>query len=984
MANAQYCLPTYSNFCTSGDYINGVAFNTISNTGTGCSGTAPNNYTDYSGTISTTVTKGSSYNLTVTNCPSWTQAYGVWFDWNQDGDFQDAGEYTSLGTVAGGATGTVSITVPTNASPGTTRMRVRCKYSTPVMVQSDVCVNMGFGETEDYKIIISNPFCSGTYSTGCVDDYINSVSMGSINTVSTGCTGVASSYLTDYSATQRDTINRGQSKTITVVNNPNWSEYYGVWVDWNNDGDFQDAGEFFNIGQVGSGGTGTTTVLCPATALLGVTRMRVRCVYGTAQTQSTICTAYSYGEAEDYALFVGDLPPNDAHLTTVTAPASGCGLGSSETLSFSLENVGSNTITTFQACYSLDNGTPVCETFTGSVASAGTANFTFVSTLNLSAPGSHTIDTWVNLTGDVNHTNDTINGSNSTNYANISTYPSVEDFENGPNTWTSGGTANSWAFGTPAKTIIIGASSGVNAWVTGGLGTNSYNNNENSWVVSPCYDFSTLTNPWVGVDIWVESETSWDGVVLESTIDSGVTWQQVGALNDPYNWYNDGTINGLSAVGATGEGWTNSPGTGGWVRASHELSSLAGASSVRFRMHFGSDGSVVKDGFAFDNFIIAEPIMVDLGSDTSSCGDYNLLSNVPANGTFAWSTGDSTDAIVVSSTDTIEVMYLDSLGFPSMDTAMIEILTPVMPVATSPMTVCDGDTACFSVSSSFVTAVWSTGDTAYSTCATTSMMITVWTVDTNGCSGTDTTMLDVNANPVVNIGPDRAICDGDTACFNAGPGTVFTWSTGGTGSTECTSTAGTISVTVADTNGCLGSDDAVVTLNPNALAAASMDTSLCPIVAFTDNSTGGITSWAWDFGDGGTASTQNPTHDYTNAGNGTYTVTLTVTNQCNSNSTTLTLPISCLAGLENAIAQDFKLWPNPNTGSFQLETVLTSSAQVSISIYNLQGQAVFTRDMGTQTGQFHANIEMQDVAKGIYFVNLKADDQIISTKIHVE
>ena len=43
-------------------------------------------------------------------------------------------------------------------------------------------------------------------------------------------------------------------------------------------------------------------------------------------------------------------------------------------------------------------------------------------------------------------------------------------------------------------------------------------------------------------------------------------------------------------------------------------------------------------------------------------------------------------------------------------------------------------------------------------------------------------------------------------------------------------------------------------------------------VAFTDNSTGGPTSWAWDFGDGGTSALQDPTHSYVVAG--TYTVTL--------------------------------------------------------------------------------------------------------------
>ncbi|MHC4310681.1 MAG: PKD domain-containing protein, partial [Planctomycetota bacterium] len=47
------------------------------------------------------------------------------------------------------------------------------------------------------------------------------------------------------------------------------------------------------------------------------------------------------------------------------------------------------------------------------------------------------------------------------------------------------------------------------------------------------------------------------------------------------------------------------------------------------------------------------------------------------------------------------------------------------------------------------------------------------------------------------------------------------------------------------------------------------------IVNFTDQSTGQITSWSWDFGDGSTSTEQNPSHTYTDGGS--YTVSLTVT-----------------------------------------------------------------------------------------------------------
>ena len=92
---------------------------------------------------------------------------------------------------------------------------------------------------------------------------------------------------------------------------------------------------------------------------------------------------------------------------------------------------------------------------------------------------------------------------------------------------------------------------------------------------------------------------------------------------------------------------------------------------------------------------------------------------------------------------------------------------------------------------------------------------------------------------------------------------------------------GTYTVTLT-VSGPDGSDTAVkadyITVNypaPVAAFAAAPTSGPAPLtVSFIDQSTGEITSWLWDFGDGSTDSTQTPTHTYTSPG--TYTVTLTV------------------------------------------------------------------------------------------------------------
>jgi PKD repeat protein len=58
-------------------------------------------------------------------------------------------------------------------------------------------------------------------------------------------------------------------------------------------------------------------------------------------------------------------------------------------------------------------------------------------------------------------------------------------------------------------------------------------------------------------------------------------------------------------------------------------------------------------------------------------------------------------------------------------------------------------------------------------------------------------------------------------------------------------------------------------------------------VNFSDQSQYGPTSWSWDFGDGGTSTSQNPSHNYTEPNN-LYTVSLTVSNAYGSNNVTKT------------------------------------------------------------------------------------------------
>ncbi|WP_191907005.1 CARDB domain-containing protein [Adhaeribacter soli] len=308
-----------------------------------------------------------------------------------------------------------------------------------------------------------------------------------------------------------------------------------------------------------------------------------------------------------------DIPAIDAELTTVTLPANSCSLTTSENVCITVTNNGNASISNVPVSYTINGGTAVAETIPGPIAVGASLQYCFTTKANLSTPNAYTVSATVNLAGDGDNSNNTTTGIvTSIPTITANSLPYFQNFDNGPAGWTAGGANSSWVLGTPAKSVINTAASGTNSWVTSLSGTN--NTNEKSFVQGPCFNFSGVADPDFEMKIWWESESSWDGAVLQSSIDGGATWQNVGAVGDPNNWYNDNSISGNPGEqpsASSAEGWTGRTGgsilgSGGWVLAKHKLTGLGGQSSVLLRVAFGADGSGNYDGFAFDDIRIGD------------------------------------------------------------------------------------------------------------------------------------------------------------------------------------------------------------------------------------------------------------------------------------------------------------------------------------------------------------------------------------------
>jgi gliding motility-associated-like protein len=210
-----------------------------------------------------------------------------------------------------------------------------------------------------------------------------------------------------------------------------------------------------------------------------------------------------------------------------------------------------------------------------------------------------------------------------------------------------------------------------------------------------------------------------------------------------------------------------------------------------------------------------------------------------------------------------------------------------------------------------------------------------------------------------------------------GSSTGYSWSTPsgttitsgqGTGSitVDWNSTGGPIYVTATNSVGCF-SDSVSCTVNVSTPPVAAFDTTSSGFnYVFSDLSTGGATSWSWDFGDGGSSSAQNPSHLFTS--NGLHTICLTASNSmgcADSVCYTINVDVTEFINIPNVFTpdgdgvNDFFFINNSGLSEFSLE------------VFNRWGIKVFTADAPNMQwdGRSTSGVELSD---GTYFYILRA------------
>lgn len=263
-----------------------------------------------------------------------------------------------------------------------------------------------------------------------------------------------------------------------------------------------------------------------------------------------------------------------------------------------------------------------------------------------------------------------------------------------------------------------------------------------------------------------------------------------------------------------------------------------------------------------------------------------------------------------------------------------------------------------------------------------------------GCSKTDSVTITVVKADVAIQGQTN-VCAGAVSYYTVSKvtGNTYKWTvTGGTiaagQNTDSVAVkwgakgSGSLKVVVGTTSSCKDSSTQAININEGVSTKWSIVKLADKSFRFVPEDTT-LTSYNWNFGDGGTSTDKKPTHTF--ATNGNYKVSLTVQSSSGcvitSDST-----FSTLVGIAetNAPAMNISIYPNPFKESTTISYALTEKVRVRIQVYDMTGKEIANIADATQTpGEYKYNFNpaQYNTGAGIYMVKIAAGDKFISKQI---
>ncbi len=788
---------------------------------------------------------------------------------------------------------------------------------------------------------VSAQFCIPDYTAGTTDnDYIDGVLFNTINNLDNGAgDGTGYSDFTDLNTT----VFQGSTYELTLVNTPAYGEGYRGWIDYNQDGSFTDDEEIFTPILLAADAETVQSVIIPADAPEGTTIMRIRCVYSSIDFDA--CAVETYGEAEDYTINIIAVDA-DITITAIDPIADACELSANEPITVEINNVGISDATGFNVAFQVDGATPFIETFPGVLGVDEIASYTFTATADLSIDGEHEIIAWVEWEDDTYPFNDTtqLTVMNTETFITAG-FPDNICYDGSTIFPTDAPPGGVWS----GETIINATTGEMDPALVGGIGATT----TVTYAYEPVSAYAVYEIPYYPKPLGFYDDIGLGDDDYESDISIGFDFTYFDHV------YNKIFIssNGLIGFGAPNNTyavqhlpkptepsnliafcWTDlDPSAGGDIY--YELQGVAPNRKFIIEYkdvhHYLSAATVSGQIVLYETTNAIDIINIDLQSDG---GD--MTQGIENNtGTIGYVGSEDFNKAVFT-------IYNRSWRF--IPTPCAVSVTDTISFISSPdvaiddASACEGTSITLDAGSGAELYLWNTGASTQSITVYESGTYAVTYYANETCFVSDSALITIYPNPVIDLGDDGIYCEGtylDAENF----GSNYIWNTGATTQTIYVGSSGIYYVDVTiPASGCFASDTVNLEITPLPIADFDVVTDIGLSAQFTSLSTGANT-WFWDFGDGTTSTEENPTHIYPIAG--TYTVTLVITNDCGADIFTQT--IQATTGV-NAIASDdvISVYPNPASDVIFIKiNKLINADNFSIKIIDVLGREILSDEL---------------------------------------
>jgi gliding motility-associated-like protein len=320
---------------------------------------------------------------------------------------------------------------------------------------------------------------------------------------------------------------------------------------------------------------------------------------------------------------------------------------------------------------------------------------------------------------------------------------------------------------------------------------------------------------------------------------------------------------------------------------------------------------------------------LDLGPDSSSCFQQPSTIQCPiVADSYLWSTGSTFNSITVTNAGTywlqIQKEYcavLDSIVINQKQVPNLDL--------GSDRSFCKEDSIQLNISQPNAAYVWNDGNNNAIRYVKAPARVSVSITSTDGCTVTDSLVLDTFTSPIISLGQDTAICQNNEVTLEvAAQYASYLWQNGSTQPVQKVSRAGLYHLVVTSTEGCKG--EASISLNVNPLPSINLteELKICDPDTFVTVS-GSFTQLIWQ---DGSSNAKYPISDY-----GIFTVSVVDTNQC-SNTANLKVENNCPG---NVFVPNVFTPSNRDGVNDVFYPVTRNVEHLVFQIYNRYGEKVF-------------------------------------------